>query len=119
MFDSPISAQVRTVKGVVEQDGDATRRRISVTLEKTFSDEVADGLGDSARVALRELRSRGLEKAVLPIDAISAEVLLSPEGKGGKKGAVTVVAANRAGPVSGCGLPAAWDGRIRGVAGGG
>jgi hypothetical protein len=76
MFDTPISAMVRVAKGVVKDDGDVRRRRIRLQLERTFSDDVAAGLGSSARVALDELEDRGIEKVVLPIGALRAVLVV-------------------------------------------
>jgi hypothetical protein len=82
MFDSPITAEIRTVKGVVIDDGDHQLRRIRLQLERTFSPEIAQGLGSSAQVALDELEGRGLEKAVMGIGAIKAKLEIKSEGKG-------------------------------------
>lgn len=93
MFDGQITASIRNVKGIVQEDGDIVRRRIRVQLEKFFSDEVAAGLGDSARVALRELKDHGMEKVVLGIGAIQASVHMLAEGVKGKQGTCIIASA--------------------------
>src|SRR5690349_13356955 len=86
MFDAPISANIRDVRGKVTEDGDLVLRRIRLQLERTFSPEVAEALGSSATLTLSELEERGIEKVVLPIGAIKASLQL----KGDDKKSVTI-----------------------------
>jgi hypothetical protein len=76
MFDQEIRAEVMSAKVKVTEDGNFKFRMVRMVLVRDFDDEAAAIIGGDSRIALDCLRQRGMTKAILPIDAVSARGVL-------------------------------------------
>jgi hypothetical protein len=76
MFDKQIRASIKSARVKVTEEGAHPLRTIRLALEREFDHEIADALGEDAGTALEGLRSGGMTKVVLPIDAISASAVV-------------------------------------------
>lgn len=76
MFEIPFRAKVKRVEVFAMELDDQTFRRIRMTLEREYDNEIASGLGPNAKDALDHVSDGGFSQVVLPIDAVQAEIEL-------------------------------------------
>src|SRR5687767_2490704 len=82
MFDNQFSAGIRGIKIKSQEKDGVYVRTCTLSLEREFDDLVAGGLGAEAKKALSCLKSGGMLKCVLPMDAVNAAgTLMSVSGE--------------------------------------
>lgn len=75
MFDQVIRAAIKSGKVKLTEKGASPVRVIHLALERQLDSEFATLLGGEADTALEGLKSGGMTKVILPIDAISASAI--------------------------------------------
>jgi len=81
MFETQVPMALKAVKVKLDPNDGAPIRLCTLTLACEFDLLVAGGLGGDAREALASLKSGGMTRCELPIDALLVEAKLVAEGK--------------------------------------
>lgn len=76
MFDYSFPAQLKKVDVKAIEDGPEVRRRCRMALERTFDAEIATGLGEGARQALKALKEHTYAKVEIPLDSVLVKATL-------------------------------------------
>jgi len=76
MIEFTCTATIRDVKLSAKVKDGITTRKIKMTLEREYDDFLAASLGSDAIAARKLLKSGGLEKATIPLDAVRASATL-------------------------------------------
>lgn len=72
MFDNEFTAGIRGIKIKSQEREGVYVRTCTLSLEREFDDTIAAGLGAEAKKALSCLKSGGMRKCELPLDAVNA-----------------------------------------------
>lgn len=80
-FELRNSMAIKAVKISTKEKEGRLVRRCKLTLSARFDEEIAAALGSDAEKARKSLEKGGLEKAVMPIDAVVVDAILKSDGK--------------------------------------